>query len=680
MFSISRLDTGKLWLIFGFACLTLFFFFQHWIFFETFDPKARFNLYERSQWSIPESPRRMGDAELYQVSGYDLLRGGSPFAINPEVPPLAKYFYGASIHLTGNPYWASIAFFFGCALVFWIVTGLVWIEKTPRYIALGIFLSTPHLLVQMTQTMLDTPQLMGLLFHIFAAIKTVRSSRPQAYLWACASGLGFGVFLSTKIGVFAPAVFLSLLSLIPFTSSIALYIIIGGVASFVYFFSYLPVLLSGLSPLDWLRNQKWMLTFYASSKLPRLPWVFPGYVLTGFFTQHAEEKLRWITDWTPLWSLSFTFLATHFRALQKQNPVWRYLFTLTLSLSLMLLITPFFPRYIILISPFLILFFSQFLWKSTRAVQLSFLLMSFGWLLWNVQPKPHELADQLTQLWEAGAYEEVYDLLSPLDRLSTSRETFVYLQKNIDHSLQVSDTSISIEFPSPAIWSSQTTGSLSVERTTPLGVLTTQHPLPLLKERGRWRVDWNWNMTLSQFDPQAEIHLELEPKPYGSLESSDHLQLSAGGTRPFLTVYPANITDSEAFIRQMEPILLQTGKDLRNTMYVHGEGLGSVPLGFVVEGLNEEELQALRSHPALSVEDRPARVHQEKYLLPNGTTMLDTYEKEHPELEPEIGGRVYLRWSSGKEIELLSRQGKPGQDVRLDVTSDEIQQKVTATE
>jgi hypothetical protein len=72
------------------------FFSFRWIFSYHFDYTYFKDWYGHSQWQIPLSPRTMGDAELYQLSGLELVRGANPFSINPEVPPLVKYFYGLS--------------------------------------------------------------------------------------------------------------------------------------------------------------------------------------------------------------------------------------------------------------------------------------------------------------------------------------------------------------------------------------------------------------------------------------------------------------------------------------------------------------------------------------------------------------------------------------------------------
>jgi predicted membrane-bound dolichyl-phosphate-mannose-protein mannosyltransferase len=52
----------------------------------------------------------VSDAELYAISGWEYIHGLSPNIINPEHPPLAKYFIGLSEIIFTNPSTMSFIF------------------------------------------------------------------------------------------------------------------------------------------------------------------------------------------------------------------------------------------------------------------------------------------------------------------------------------------------------------------------------------------------------------------------------------------------------------------------------------------------------------------------------------------------------------------------------------------
>ena len=153
------------------------------------------DLFSHSQWSIPLSTRIMSDNELYQVAGYRLIKGDSAFSINPEVPPVAKYFYGLGILLFKNSFLISLFFYTLAIFLFTKISFKIFSNKNLARISIVLFCLSPILISQITQTMLDLPQLVFLLAHVLTLLHTnqLLKSKKSIFL-IILSGISLGLF------------------------------------------------------------------------------------------------------------------------------------------------------------------------------------------------------------------------------------------------------------------------------------------------------------------------------------------------------------------------------------------------------------------------------------------------------------------------------------------------------
>lgn len=666
----TRLTVGQIWVLFGGACISLFFLFQSWILRYRFDPTYLVHLYERSQWTIPQSPRQMADAELYQVAGYDLWNGGSPFHVAPEVPALGKYLYGATIGLTGNPYLFSLFSFFLASFLLWHLTRFFWTEREPRQIALGLFWSSTLILAQLQQTMLDLPQLCGLLLHMIGVLYWKRSSeiRDRA-LATILAGLGIGLFVSFKIGVFAPAILLASLSILPLSTSGGFLALVGLLAGGTYLLSYLPAFVQGLTLLDWLRAQKWVFHFYTLSKLPRLPWMAPLTLLTGRFTQQGTNW-SWVKEWTLWWPLATTVFLRLAHQRKNVSPPWRYALFVTTFLLIMMMITPFFPRYLLLVWPLLLLFLTEWLRRKTWLWHGAGLFLSAASVLVFLTPQPQAVADHLAERWQTGAFPEIHRQLTTTHQQSISSAQFTAELQNIAYHLE-SQPSVQFSLSPQSFWSTQATGTLSLKYKTPTGELTHQTPVMFVKEYGQWRLDWRWDLPLPQYVPGSQLLIDTEKPIFGRLIDREETVLSAGGEAPFIWIDPTKIVDSDEFLKKLETILQQTSAELQGKIYVIGEGQTKIPLGFPPPSLNASDEAWLKEHPAFFLETRPARVYHPDFVLIGPDEVA-----KHADLTPQAGGKVMLLQPDKTLTVLHEQPAIPGKDVKVDLSLKELVSRV----
>src|SRR5690606_16492566 len=122
-------------------------------------------LYDQSQWRIQASPRIISDNQLYQVAGRRLVTEHDFTDTNPEVPPFGKYVYGLADISLGNPYWAALGWSMLSSVIFYSLPKEV--LKTPDQVftATVLFVLSPRFFSQITQAMLDEPQVASLVTH-----------------------------------------------------------------------------------------------------------------------------------------------------------------------------------------------------------------------------------------------------------------------------------------------------------------------------------------------------------------------------------------------------------------------------------------------------------------------------------------------------------------------------------
>ena len=68
---------------------------------ETYSAKELGNMYDKSQYTVPNSKKPISDAMLYAYSGYEYVRGDNPLRLNAEHLTTGKYIIGLFYFITG---------------------------------------------------------------------------------------------------------------------------------------------------------------------------------------------------------------------------------------------------------------------------------------------------------------------------------------------------------------------------------------------------------------------------------------------------------------------------------------------------------------------------------------------------------------------------------------------------
>lgn len=311
--------------------------------FKNFDPKYWESRYYSSQWVVPNSKNPIGDDGLYIFAGYKYVSGHDPSLINAEIPPLGKYLIGFFEIATGRLGIFSLFFCFLSLLGLYLINRITFRSKIVALIPV-LFLSFDTLFVQQIRApFLDSLLLASLLFSIFLVIK------KQYWLAA----IGAGIFMASKspflglILIFTYLIYLFLSRNFSFQ-----YVSPLILAGFIYVMSYgKTVYEEGF--LHFLKVQKYILNFYFSGAKgitgAVIPMVFFGYWETWW------GRTSYINEWTAFWPVTLLLSLYAIYLIFKRRIQGGFLFSAIwfLLYAVFLIFTPVFPRYLLLLLPFM---------------------------------------------------------------------------------------------------------------------------------------------------------------------------------------------------------------------------------------------------------------------------------------------------------------------------------------
>lgn len=312
--------------------------------FERFDSKYWADRYQRSQWVVSDTKESIGDDGLYAHVGDVYVRGVDPSTINAELPPLGKYFIGFFENVTGYMGIFSL-FFSGLSLIFfYLFNRKIFKSSIIALIPIVVFSFDRIFYEQIRAPFLDSMLLATLLLTLYLVIS-------KKFLIA---GLSGGIFLATKSPFLAIPLFLSVLIYVisKKVSYKKLLIFLASAAS-VYVLSYIIFFLKGNSFLEFLSLQKFILNFYLTGAKGNFGSIISLITVGHWSTWWGSSQF--ISEWTPFWTVSFILSLF---SLFKIKKIWgnsnlALIATWIFSYILLLITAAVFPRYLLLLLPFM---------------------------------------------------------------------------------------------------------------------------------------------------------------------------------------------------------------------------------------------------------------------------------------------------------------------------------------
>jgi hypothetical protein len=671
---IHRVSATALYLAAA-VCMILFGIFMNWHSFTTpYDPVYIRDHYDHSQWKIPKSIRPIDDATLYQVAGYDLAAKNEFYQVNPEVPPLGKYFYGWSILLFGNPYVITIPLFIATAIMVFGIGRIVFDRPVYAAAATFVFTSEPLILGQLGVTLLDLPQLLFLLLHLYAMLLLTKA-QPRWRFWSAlmVAGIALGGFLSVKIGFFAAALIAADLFILWRLRQLPVILLVGAIAVVTYLATYVGYLTAGNSLRDLLASQKWMLSFYLDSPADPIKGMIVPLLLfgshKGWWPEAVWERAEnWTIFWPVLAAAPFVLLRNKKWFAVVSRPAYQYLGVFLIAMTACLAVVPLFARYLILLLPILIIPFTVILLQLRPWVRGAIICLIVLHTALFLQPPVWKAADSVENNWELSTYKELYSYLDLPFRETVSRDAFWRFMLDIESDLRMEKKVVDVTIPYTWPWQRMVSGTVEVVYYTELGEFRQLKEIIFVKENGAWRVRWSYDLALEGLRPDSTIVVEETPGRYGTVQSGTGTIVSSGGTRPFFRVLPKEIQNDRDVQEQVSQLTGIAAHDIEFAYLANHPADWPVDIGFLDATLSATILDSLQLQPGVQVEQRSTRVLN----IPEGSTtdaillLKGRIQDLRSKIDPVPAGKLILRQPDGSQRILVEQTQQDGEDAVID--------------
>lgn len=363
---------------FLFIFLLLFIFYQNnkSYYNRPYDHNIFLKKYNTSQWANPESKTSIGDSELYTFAGVSYLKGIDPVLLNPEMPPFGKMLIGLIALSTGLQNWSGLVFGFLSLVALYYLALYVLKKKIYAYLITFLVFLEKIFQEQLTTNLLDLPQL----FFLTSAFLFYLKGRNRTIFFLI-SGLFMGAFLASKVyllGIVALFSF-SIFHLLSKYSKKKLFFFII-ISLLFYLLTYLPYFYHDHSLREFLSLHKFIYIFYEKSLVS----VFPGspfYLLffnrweTWFGSWYGEHKVIFSDVWSITWPIiTLLFLVEFILALRNRLknilPPTLLLICWCVCYLFFLFNNPLWPRYFLLLTPFLYILFFEFIFIQGKIINI----------------------------------------------------------------------------------------------------------------------------------------------------------------------------------------------------------------------------------------------------------------------------------------------------------------------
>ena len=291
----------------------------------------------------PTKINPIGDDGLYIYAGYLYAKGLNPAMLNAEIPPLGKYLIGFFEIYSG--YLGIFSLFFSALTLvfFYLLNSSIFKSKTVALIPVLLFSLDRLFIEQIRAPFLDTMLTASLFLSLFLLVK-------KKYL----GGILAGVFMATKSPFLGVLLFVAyfIYLFISKEFSVKKYISFLALAVATYVLSYFKLIISQ-GPIYFLKVQKYIVSFYGSGAKPIIGAVFPV-ILFGYWSTWWGPQTR-VIEWSPFWAVAL-ILSSYaiYSILRRKTGGGLLLISLWIMVYIVFLIfTPLFPRYLLLLLPFM---------------------------------------------------------------------------------------------------------------------------------------------------------------------------------------------------------------------------------------------------------------------------------------------------------------------------------------
>lgn len=645
--------------------------------------------FEHSQWSLPLSKRIIGDDGLYAYVGYTLAKGADPSIVNAEAPPIGKYMIGFSILLFKNPIYYSLFFGLGALVLFYLLALKLIRDRFFAFIATLLLFLDPLFSAQLWKPWLDIAQLFFLLANVLLLYIAVDSKRK--YLLIFLSGLMLGFFAMTKLPILLPFIFFLDVAFLLIRKQVktmpifTVGMILGVLVPYAYYF-YL-----GHSFIDFLKLQKFILNFYISSQLKANLFSVLQTILSGGYYGLNNAGVSRVLEWTLAWPAMLLFSAFAFVKMKQEasSLILKGVFAFILISILIFSVIPFYPRYLLVVIPFMYLlgvyFLSTFV-KRGRSYLIVVLLSAFALInfIYYSIPKPQTVINGFTYNFSNQYFQDMYLDIASVSNINSGEE-FYLIAKNLMDKIGVKAIDITQEKTDIPLLADNGTVDLTITyHTYDLGSFKESKKINLQKVNDVWKVIWKWSDLMLDFKPGYTIYKNVEIGKRGSI-IQDNNKIAYDDSGYLISINPYRI-DTLKEQKMLELLGTHSGLipiHIQNAYLENSIPNTYVPIFTNIRPLKPEDIQVLLTYPGVDVVSASTRVYDTNKISPESTRNtnfnecctrlysstnyhgMGGYEKRYEDiLVGYNGGRLQIIDNNGNVIRtVLDKDKKDGRDV-----------------
>jgi hypothetical protein len=665
------------------------------MFFQEFNVAHWKDRFEHSQWVLPVSRRPIGDDGIYSYASYRLMQGESIEATNANKPPVGLYLLGLSIQIFRNPLMVELLLGMGVVICFFFLSLKLLENKIPALMTTCLFSLEPFIFSNYSIALLDLPQLFFLLAHLlFLFYSTTGKKFNQAL--ALLSGIFLGFFAETKPPLFLPIIIpLEIFYLYKLKQLSKFIFIIPGfiIAMLVPYFKFFQ---SGHNLTDYLKLHKYMAAVYYSGKNQLFPLSIWSSLLIGQFPDVVTGRLNKIITWWPILPIVTVFgLFQMFKSIFTKNLsiFLKGLGVFSIIALCIYTVVPSYPRYLIIIIPFLYIFTALLFQKYllSRSTKLIFTIVSVAGLLYSTYlllPNPDVMLQDFKYNFSNQYFQDIYQetLTKTNQRLITEKNFRKLTQGNLAKAdierIEFKEIFRSIPF----IGKEGIVKYLVSYTTRDLGKFSEEKNIHIINEEDQWKIDWDWNILMNSFKPDYSFVSSIIPGKRGTVyDNKGNVQVQDSDSI-LMSINPEKIDTKreQEMLKLLKEISFQKIYLLQNAYLENPLPDTYVPIATSFVKITQKQQEQLSTFPGLRVDKYISRLYSvgsDSLTIANtqfdghGTRIYsssyyrgaDGFEKKYDDkLSGYNGGTLQMINEKGEIIRtLIEREPKNGEDIIL---------------
>lgn len=672
-------------------------YFQREIFSSTYDASYWKDRVEHSRYVLPLSNRGIGDDNFYAYGGYKIFDGEDPTKTVYDKPALGISIVGFFSYYLKNPAFSGLFFGIGSILLtYFIVYNLT--KSREWSVAVSAFLlMDPLFSSNLSASLLDLPQLFLLLVNILLLI-LLKEKKKHRLLLIFSSGLALGLFAQVKIPVVFPIIFLmEILWLFKiFGKSAAVIFVLGNVIS--VFAGYIPYAIHGYSMIEFLKIQKFVIAFYRDSNLPLHPEAIWQFLFTGISPGVADRIPSRVAEWSylyPLATIVGIIYAVKSLLNKKEQYIVKMLAVVLIASLVIFTFIPSFPRYVILIMPFLYFFAVRAVMQSKLNIRVlliitSLLVYSLINSFYYFHQSPSSNLSYFYKNFTQQYFQDVYH--EHLDRTTKSmytRDEFNELTTDMFADAEIRNVEIIEGKYQYSPFDQKILVPIEIKyKTSYLGGFSEKKNIELIKENSKWKVKWNMSYILNDLADGDKVVSTRIIGTRGKIIDKSGVVLAEDTNGHLISINPELMDGSQE--KKMLDLLSKTSRiseiDIQNAYLENPRPSSYIRLFTAFEKLSPTVLDQLSTYKGIKYETYPTRIYTnfDQETITNthfkecctriyssynyhGDTKKSGLELLHDkELSGYDGGSLVLTdKNGGKKRIVIEKKAKNGQDITL---------------